>query len=428
MKPQKSSTVASPNVTAGRSATGPDVSELKDASFPATPFPGGRQQAFRIFFSPEVHARIWTHARENLAVEVCGVLVGSWGKDESGPFVTISEAIRGEAATSKFAEVTFTHDTWARIHQEMDTRFSHLSIVGWYHTHPDFGVFLSDRDVFIQQHFFSSPGQIAHVVDPVRGSEGAFVWQHGTPVPAAHYWVGDRIVASEPSARAPQSDGAGDVAAGEHATAEESRSMWLLPLLTQVLAYAALFLLGFLLAGRLSDAERDLLARNAMSRACLLLGVKPGLRERLDACIAEIEKANQQLVENPPADETLEARRQRWDNLKASFADTRARLRRLEDDYCLTPAETEQMVRELAVLLRVNSEGLGARERAEIYQRLEDLLIKVNRQGLLEQASGERAAEPRAATGKSATSTAKGPEPAAKDSKPAPGRPPGSPR
>jgi proteasome lid subunit RPN8/RPN11 len=419
VKPQKSSTVTPRE--AARPATGPDVSELKDASFPAVPFPGGRQQAFRIFFSPEVHARIWTHARENLAVEVCGVLVGSWGKDEAGPFVAISEAIRGEAATSKFAEVTFTHETWARINQEMDSRFSHLSIVGWYHTHPNFGVFLSDRDVFIQQHFFSGAGQIAHVVDPVRGNEGVFVWHHGKPLPAAHYWVGDRLIASEPSTHASKTDGAADAAGGEQAA--EPKFAWLLPVATQVLACAALFLLGFLLAGRLSDGERDLLAHNAMSRACLLLGVKPGLRERLDACIAELERTSQQLAENPPADETPEARRQRLDNLRASFVDTRARLRRLQDDYCLTPAETEQMVRDLAVLLRVNSEGLGPRERAEINQRLEDLLIKVNRQGLLEQAGGERAAEPGAATGKSPVSTAKGPGPAAKEGKPASGPP-----
>ena len=52
--------------------------------------------------------------------------------------------------------------------------FANARIVGWYHTHPDFGIFLSDYDVFIHQHFFSGPGQIALVIDPVRKLEGVF--------------------------------------------------------------------------------------------------------------------------------------------------------------------------------------------------------------------------------------------------------------
>ena len=64
----------------------------------------------------------------------------------------------------------------------MDSRFAHLTIVGWYHTHPDFGVFLSDRDRFIHEHFFAHPGQIAHVIDPIRKTEGVFVWREGKTV------------------------------------------------------------------------------------------------------------------------------------------------------------------------------------------------------------------------------------------------------
>jgi proteasome lid subunit RPN8/RPN11 len=106
------------------------------------------------------------------SVEVCGVLVGRWGKDADGPFVTVSASIPGNAAESKFAEVTFTHETWAKINEEMDRNHPDLIIVGWSHTHPDFGVFLSDHDVFIQQHFFSEAGHIAHVINPIRLASG----------------------------------------------------------------------------------------------------------------------------------------------------------------------------------------------------------------------------------------------------------------
>ena len=172
-----------------------DVRLLAREDLPHEAFPGGRNEGLRVFFTPEVHQALWRHAVLDTSVEICGVLVGSWHRDQAGPFVKIVESIRGEGAETRFAEVTFTHETWAKINAEMDNKFSKLSIVGWYHTHPDFGIFLSDRDRFIHEHFFSGPGQIAHVIDPIRKTEGVFIWRNAKPSLCEHFWVGDRILA-----------------------------------------------------------------------------------------------------------------------------------------------------------------------------------------------------------------------------------------
>ena len=55
-----------------------------------------------------------------MTVEICGVLVGNWGSDENGPYAAVTDYIRCENAASKFAEVTFTHESWAQINKEMD--------------------------------------------------------------------------------------------------------------------------------------------------------------------------------------------------------------------------------------------------------------------------------------------------------------------
>lgn len=193
--------------------TGPDVRALADEALHETAFPGARLQAFRIFIEPSAHRAMREHCRAHSGVEVCGVLVGAWARDATGPYVRVDEHIRGEAATSRFAEVTFTHDTWSEINKRMDSEFAHLRIVGWYHSHPDFGIFLSDRDRFIHEHFFSAPGQIALVIDPVRDEEGIFVWQDGRPASAPLYWIGD---APRVSSRAPSGP------AQEHAPADGS--------------------------------------------------------------------------------------------------------------------------------------------------------------------------------------------------------------
>ena len=172
-----------------------DVRMLARQDLPHEAFPGGRNEGFRVYFTPEVHAALWKHAGEDTSVEICGVLVGSWHRDEVGPFVKVVESIRGEGAKTRFAEVTFTHQTWAKINAEMDTKFTTLTIVGWYHTHPDFGIFLSDRDRFIQEHFFSGPGSGRPRDRPdsarSRGSSSGETASRAWP---SHFWVGDRVV------------------------------------------------------------------------------------------------------------------------------------------------------------------------------------------------------------------------------------------
>ena len=58
-------------------------------------------------------------------------------------------------------------------------------MIGWYHTHPGFGIFLSDMDVFICDNFFNLPWQVAFVYDPLGGDEGNFVWRAGQAEPRA---------------------------------------------------------------------------------------------------------------------------------------------------------------------------------------------------------------------------------------------------
>jgi proteasome lid subunit RPN8/RPN11 len=108
--------------------------------------------------------------------EVGGVLVGRLAADGGPPLVT--GAIPAISADEQRATLTFTQEAWAHVHRELETAFPpDEQIVGWYHSHPGFGIFLSGHDQFIHQHFFSSPSQIAVVVDPLARREGVFVWR-----------------------------------------------------------------------------------------------------------------------------------------------------------------------------------------------------------------------------------------------------------
>ncbi len=164
--------------------SGVDIRDLKKEKLSEGKFPVKPKEDFRFHMTEAVHKSIQEHAKADVSVEICGVLVGKWEKDEHGPFALVTENIRCESATSKFAEVTFTHESWSQINKEMDSKYTDLRIIGWYHSHPDFGIFLSDRDVFIHENFFSGPGQVAYVVDPVRDLEGVFTCARESPRPS----------------------------------------------------------------------------------------------------------------------------------------------------------------------------------------------------------------------------------------------------
>src|SRR6267143_1573389 len=120
----------------------------------------------------EVIRQIRQHARSCSKTEVCGVLIGS----ENGNSLAIEACIAGANAAQAGTHVTFTQDTWEHIYQTKDTRYPDHRIVGWYHSHPGFGVFLSDHDTFIHKNFFSSALQVAWVYDPHSDEEGCFGW------------------------------------------------------------------------------------------------------------------------------------------------------------------------------------------------------------------------------------------------------------
>src|SRR5216683_7741062 len=133
------------------------------------------QRQPRVTIEGEVLRQIRQHARSNSKTEVCGVLIG----EELGNGLSITARIPGLNAAQAGTYVTFTQDTWEHIYKIKDKDFPDERIVGWYHSHPGFGIFLSDHDTFIHKNFFSAPEQVAWVFDPHSDEEGCFGWHGG---------------------------------------------------------------------------------------------------------------------------------------------------------------------------------------------------------------------------------------------------------
>ncbi len=159
-----------------------DISSIKTGEWPERQFPlGQREKPTRrqVIFKQSVLNEIHAHGRSAPDIEVCGVLVGNVYTDSMGPFVYVEACIRGNFSSGRAAQVTFTAKTWSHIQDVLDKNYPELRILGWYHTHPGHGIFLSDMDLFIHKNFFSLPWHLAFVYDPKASEEGLFAWRAG---------------------------------------------------------------------------------------------------------------------------------------------------------------------------------------------------------------------------------------------------------
>jgi proteasome lid subunit RPN8/RPN11 len=137
--------------------------------------------AFAIVVPSSVLEEILDFCERDLSRERGGFLCG---RVNSAPprSVEVRHFLPAVDAQSRAMSLVFTHDTWAAMTREVTQRFPNDTVVGWHHTHPGFGIFLSAYDLFIQRHFFNEPWQIALVVDPRRQELGFFQWREGRVV------------------------------------------------------------------------------------------------------------------------------------------------------------------------------------------------------------------------------------------------------
>jgi proteasome lid subunit RPN8/RPN11 len=199
-----------------------------------------------VVMEAEVARKIRQHARTSMKAEVCGVLIGNTEHER----MVVEACIAGINAAQGGAHVTFTQDTWEHIYKIKDKDFPEHKIVGWYHSHPGFGVFLSEHDLFIQQNFFSNPQQVAWVYDPHTDEEGCFGWIGGNIEKLSAIRVGYsqpvEITGADANDYEDEADAAVDSLVRPRREREPQEPAWL-RWTSMALGYLAAIVLGFVI-------------------------------------------------------------------------------------------------------------------------------------------------------------------------------------
>ena len=128
---------------------------------------------FPIYINEDTMKEIITLCK-NIENEIFGYLIGSILKWQGQIYIIIEEllfllgAVHSEKYTT--SQIEGTAGKYESKFQRLKKKRGNpsLRILGWFHSHPDFGCFLSTTDLKTQQFFFPESYQVALVVDPIR--------------------------------------------------------------------------------------------------------------------------------------------------------------------------------------------------------------------------------------------------------------------
>ena len=136
-------------------------------------------QELLVFATRECIETVYAHACQDLSREQAGILCGRAYVSEREQYYLALDIALPASTQCDSTHVKFQGESWEQIWGRLE---KDSEILGWYHTHPGLGVFMSQTDMRTQENHFRAPWQIAMVVDPVQDQIGIFRGSLGMPV------------------------------------------------------------------------------------------------------------------------------------------------------------------------------------------------------------------------------------------------------
>ena len=147
----------------------------------------------KVYIHQDVYKEMEKYASSDTAHELGTIMIGEYSEDMGKMHVVISDFIYAKYTDASASTLTFTHETWDYVHKEHDEKYPDKKIVGWQHTHPGYGIFLSNYDMFMQENFFNLKFQVAYVIDPVQHLRGFFQWKNGKVEKLKGFYIYDDV-------------------------------------------------------------------------------------------------------------------------------------------------------------------------------------------------------------------------------------------
>lgn len=148
------------------------------------PFHAGNDEGSLVILPKTIFKKIMHHVKGDCTVERIGMLIGRpFTRPSSGQLlICVDAALPIEDKSATNTSVSIQKDGWQSAWSDLNLA-SEERIIGWYHSHPNHGVFLSAVDRKTQSLWFVQEWKLAIVLDPIRGEYQAFTGADGIAAP-----------------------------------------------------------------------------------------------------------------------------------------------------------------------------------------------------------------------------------------------------
>ena len=124
----------------------------------------GKEEAgcLRIYLHYQMFRSLDDFARQNTSSERAALLLGSRPKDQS--WIRIEEMVDLEVVGEDYPE-----SAWRSASEKASKLYPGKSVVGWFHSHPNGSLALTDKEAEIHNKYFPKAYQVIYISDPVVG-------------------------------------------------------------------------------------------------------------------------------------------------------------------------------------------------------------------------------------------------------------------
>ena len=122
-----------------------------------------------------VHTYLYQYARSGATGEKLAVLMGKQLVLDGKETVFISGVVQARFTEKLKGMETITGQSWKYISEEIEKYFAGLEVVGWMHSRPSFGAFVTSRDEAYHKKVFGGKNQVFFVVDPADRQDRFYV-------------------------------------------------------------------------------------------------------------------------------------------------------------------------------------------------------------------------------------------------------------
>jgi len=157
--------------------------ELKEDITDTSPFLenakliGESPTGLKIYLEDYVYTYLYKYAKFYRGEERAAALIGTFMEDSGQMCAVISGAVQIPPETKGETGELFLETHLEEIQKQMEKYFPDKELMGWMHTQPGYGIFLTTQDLLIQKKYFKEAFQTLMIIDPIEDMDAFFAWE-----------------------------------------------------------------------------------------------------------------------------------------------------------------------------------------------------------------------------------------------------------